>query len=118
MPSSIKLETCLEAANRPQNHHLTAIGQAVNFALTATNNSQHQTRKSYRMALPDAEAFSQSALAMISFLIEEAAPIAARRLPDDFGEASVVLKSMCNLGLEIAVLAQSALFAREHFSNQ
>lgn len=57
----------------------------------------------------DATAFSHSALSMISFLLEESAPIAARWLPEGPTEAMQVLERMCHVGLEIAALAQSAI---------
>ena len=64
------------------------------------------------MIKPDAEAVSHSAVAMIAFLLEDSAPIAARWLPEDPAEADQVLKRLRQVGLEIAALAQSALSMR------
>ena len=64
------------------------------------------------MIKPDAEAVSHSAVAMIAFLLEDSAPIAARWLPEDPSEAHQVLERLRHVGLEIAALAQSALSMR------
>lgn len=64
------------------------------------------------MSNSDAQAFSHSALAMISFLLEDNAPIAARWLPENALEAQQVLENLRQVGLDIAALAQSALAAR------
>ena len=61
------------------------------------------------MIKPDAEAFAHSALAMIASLLEDCAPIAARRLPEDPAEADQMLARLRQAGLDIAALAQSAL---------
>lgn len=61
----------------------------------------------------DAEAFSHSAVAMISFLLEDTAPIATRWLPDDSEEVLIVLGRLREVGLEIAALAQSAIVTRQ-----
>lgn len=65
------------------------------------------------MTEPSAEAFSHAALAMISELLENHAPIAARWLPEEATEADEVLHQLVQAGQRIAALAQAALTARD-----
>lgn len=65
------------------------------------------------MTEPSAEAFSHAALAMISDLLENHTPIAARWLPEDPAEAEMVLQQLLQAGQRIAALAQAALMARD-----
>ena len=64
------------------------------------------------MTPTDPETFCDSALAMISVLLEESAPIAARRMPTNPAQAHQTLERMRQVGVEIAALAQSALVSR------
>lgn len=69
-------------------------------------------RRRCTVTKPDAEAFSHCALAMISYLLEANAPVAARSLPHNPVEAMQVLDQLKHAGLEIAALAQSVLSSR------
>lgn len=63
------------------------------------------------MTKAETEVFVGAAVAMICCLLEDNAPIAARCLPADPVDTVRVLAEIKQAGIEIAVLAQSAISA-------
>lgn len=61
------------------------------------------------MEVIEPEAFAHAALAMISELLEDNAPAAARWMPEDPEEAVLLFTQLRAAGLQVSALAEAAL---------